>query len=247
MVQLMGSIGLAMLLFVAGREAMAGRLSAGGFVALMLAMMAIIPALKQLTNVQNMLQRGVASAERLFGVLDAPDEVDTGTLTLQRAKGLVEFRNVSARYDGQSEPALHDISFDARPGTVTAIVGRSGSGKSTLVKLIPRFYEIESGQILLDGQPLREYRLADLRRQIALVGQQVMLFDGSVADNVAYGEMAGADPATLERAVRGANAMEFVERLPEGLQRSEEHTSELQSLMRLSYAVLCVKKKKTTQ
>ncbi|MGN7725387.1 lipid A export permease/ATP-binding protein MsbA [Luteimonas sp. 22616] len=217
MVQLMGSVGLALLLFVAGREAMAGRLSAGGFVALMLAMMAIIPSLKQLTNVQNMLQRGVASAERLFGVLDAPDEVDTGTLPLQRAKGLIEFRDVGARYVGQAEPALQGISFDARPGTVTAIVGRSGSGKSTLVKLIPRFYDIESGQILLDGHPLEEYRLADLRRQIALVGQQVMLFDGSVADNVAYGEMADADPASLERAVRGANAMEFVERLPEGL------------------------------
>ncbi|WP_027079850.1 lipid A export permease/ATP-binding protein MsbA [Luteimonas mephitis] len=218
MVQLMGSVGLALLLFVAGREAMAGRLSAGGFVALMLAMMAIIPSLKQLTNVQNMLQRGVASAERLFGVLDAPDEVDTGTLPLHRAKGLIEFRDVGARYVGQAEPALQGISFDARPGTVTAIVGRSGSGKSTLVKLIPRFYDIEAGQVLLDGHPIEEYRLADLRRQIALVGQQVMLFDGSIADNVAYGEMAGADPASLERAVRGANAMEFVERLPEGLQ-----------------------------
>ncbi|HVI60070.1 MAG TPA: lipid A export permease/ATP-binding protein MsbA [Luteimonas sp.] len=218
MVQLMGSIGLALLLFVAGREAMAGRLSAGGFVALMLAMMAVIPALKQLTNVQNMLQRGVASAERLFGVLDAPDEVDTGTRPLQRAQGLVQFHNVVARYPGQAEPALDGVSFEARPGTVTAIVGRSGSGKSTLVKLIPRFYEVESGRILLDGHPLGEYRLADLRRQIALVGQQVMLFDGSVADNVAYGEMAGADAQALERAVRGANAMEFVERLPEGLQ-----------------------------
>jgi subfamily B ATP-binding cassette protein MsbA len=218
MVQLMGSVGLALLLFVAGREAMAGRLSAGGFVALMLAMMAIIPALKQLTNVQNMLQRGVASAERLFGVLDAQDEVDEGTRPLGRAQGLVEFRNVAARYPGQAEPALAGISFDARPGTVTAIVGRSGSGKSTLVKLIPRFYEVEHGQILLDGYPLREYRLADLRRQIALVGQQVMLFDGSVAENVAYGEMADVDPAALQRAVHGANAMEFVERLPEGLQ-----------------------------
>jgi subfamily B ATP-binding cassette protein MsbA len=218
MVQLMGSVGLALLLFVAGREAMAGRLSAGGFVALMLAMMAIIPALKQLTNVQNMLQRGVASAERLFGVLDAQDEVDEGTRPLERAHGLVEFRNVAARYPGQAEPALAGISFDARPGTVTAIVGRSGSGKSTLVKLIPRFYEVEHGQILLDGYPLREYRLADLRRQIALVGQQVMLFDGSVAENVAYGEMADVDPAALQRAVHGANAMEFVERLPEGLQ-----------------------------
>ena len=220
LVQLMGAIGLALLLFVAGREAIAGRLSAGGFVALMLAMMAVIPALKQLTNVQNMLQRGVASAERLFGVLDAPDEVDTGTRPLERARGLIQFRDVDARYAGQDAPALQGISFDARPGTVTAIVGRSGSGKSTLVKLIPRFYEIESGRILLDGHPLGEYRLADLRRQIALVGQQVMLFDGTVAENVAYGEMAGADPEALERAVRGANAMEFVERLPEGL-RSE--------------------------
>jgi subfamily B ATP-binding cassette protein MsbA len=218
LVQLMGSIGLALLLFVAGREAMAGRLSAGGFVALMLAMMAIIPALKQLTNVQNMLQRGVASAERLFGILDAPDEVDNGTRPLQRAQGLIEFRNVDARYPGQAEPALEGVSFGARPGTVTAIVGRSGSGKSTLAKLIPRFYEVESGQILLDGHPLGEYRLADLRRQIALVGQQVMLFDGSIAENVAYGEMVAAGSAALERAVRGANAMEFVERLPEGLQ-----------------------------
>ena len=218
LVQLMGSIGLALLLFVAGREAMAGRLSAGGFVALMLAMMAIIPALKQLTNVQNMLQRGVASAERLFGILDAPDEVDNGTRPLQRAQGLIEFRNVDARYPGQAEPALEGVSFGARPGTVTAIVGRSGSGKSTLAKLIPRFYEVEAGEILLDGHPLGEYRLADLRRQIALVGQQVMLFDGSIAENVAYGEMATAGSAALERAVRGANAMEFVERLPEGLQ-----------------------------
>src|SRR3546814_2259078 len=111
-------------------------MGSGGFVALILAMMANTPALKQFTNVQNMLQRGVAAAERLFGVLDAPDEVETGTLTLQRAKGLVEFRNVVARYDGQAEPALDGISFDACPGTVTAIVGRSGSGKSTLVKLI---------------------------------------------------------------------------------------------------------------
>src|SRR3546814_11606816 len=97
----------------------------------MLAMMAIIPALKQLTNVQNMLQRGVASAERLFGVLDAPDEVDTGTLTLQRPKGLVEFRNVVARYDGQAEPALDGSSFDACPGTVPAILRRPGPGQST--------------------------------------------------------------------------------------------------------------------
>lgn len=216
-VQLMGAVGLALLLFFAGREAANDRLSAGDFVSLMTSMLAVIPALKQLTNVQGMLQRGVASAERLFDVLDTPDEIDTGRRPLERSQGLLEFRDVTARYPGQPQPALSDISFVARPGTVTAIVGRSGSGKSTLIKLIPRFYDIEGGQILLDGHPLQDYRLQDLRRQIALVGQQVMLFDGTVAANVAYGELQHAGEPALEQAVRGANAMEFVERLPQGM------------------------------
>ena len=216
-VQLTGAVGLALLLFFAGREAMAGRLSAGGFVQLMISMLAIIPALKQLTNVQGLLQRGIASADRLFSILDAPDEADHGTRPIGRANGVLEFQQVQARYPDQARPALADVSFTARPGTVTAIVGRSGSGKSSLIKLIPRFYEPESGRILLDGHPLDEYRLADLRRQIAMVGQQVMLFGGTVAENVAYGELQDARAEELERAIRGANAMEFVEQLPEGL------------------------------
>ena len=220
MVQLMGAIGLAALLVLAGHEAAAGRLTAGGFVALMMSMMAIIPAIKQLTNVQGMLQRGVASADRLFEVLDLPDEVDEGTRPLERARGEIEFRGVGARYPGQSQAALADVSFVARPGTVTAIVGRSGSGKSTLIKLIPRFYDVESGEILLDGHRVDEYRLADLRRQIALVGQQVMLFDGSVAANVAYGELAATSDAQLDAAIAGANAAEFVDRMPEGAKTS---------------------------
>ena len=217
-VQLMGAIGLALLLVVAGHEAANGRLTVGGFFSLMLAMMAIIPALKQLTNVQNMLQRGVASAQRLFLVLDAEEERDTGAQPLQRARGEIAFRAVTARYPGQDVPALDAVSFTARPGTVTAIVGRSGSGKSTLIKLIPRFYEPDGGEILLDGRPLHDYRLGDLRRQIALVGQQVMLFDDTIAANIAYGEMAAATSGQLEGAVRSANALEFVERLPQGLQ-----------------------------
>lgn len=215
-VQLMGAIGLALLLFFAGREAAAGRLTAGGFVTLMMSMMAMIPALKQLTNVQNMLQKGIASAERLFGVLDADEERDTGTQALDRARGELEFRGIDARYPGQNEPALRDIHFIAKPGTVTAIVGRSGSGKSTLIKLIPRFYEPASGEILLDGRPLSEYRLSDLRRQIALVGQQVMLFDGSVAANVAYGELADAGDERVRTALDAANASEFVDKLSDG-------------------------------
>ncbi len=219
-VQVLGAIGMAVMLVAAGFEAAQGRLTAGGFTKLMTAMVNLVPSLRQLTNVQSMLQRGISSAERLFSVLDAPSERDEGTRPLQRARGLIEFRDVDARYDGQAMPALDGISFIARPGTVTAIVGRSGSGKSTLIKLIPRFYEAERGQVLLDGHPLADYALADLRRQIALVGQQVMLFDGSVADNVAYGEARGASPERIEAAVRGANASEFVSRMPAGIDES---------------------------
>jgi len=220
MVQLIGATGLAALLLIAGHEAAAGRLSVGNFVSMMLAMMTIIPALKQLTNVQNMTQRGIASAQRLFAVLDAEEERDTGTRTLEHSEGRLEFRNVTARYPEQAQPALEDVSFVAHPGTVTAIVGRSGSGKSTLIKLIPRFYEPESGQILLDGHPLQDYRLADLRRQIALVGQQVVLFDGSVADNIAYGELQDRSAGQLQQAIDNANAREFVEQLPQGVDAS---------------------------
>ncbi|MEE7559314.1 ATP-binding cassette domain-containing protein, partial [Xanthomonas sp. Kuri4-2] len=217
-VQMIGAIGLSALLFVAGAQAMAGNLTAGDFVVLMTSMLTIIPGLKQLTNVQNMVQRGLASAERLFSVLDSDDERDAGTRPLARTRGRIEFRDVTARYPGQVRPALIDVSFVAEPGTVTAIVGRSGSGKSSLIKLIPRFYEPESGQILLDGHSVDDYPLADLRRQIALVGQQVMLVDGSIGENVAYGELREAAPAQLQRAIEGANAQEFVEQLPDGLQ-----------------------------
>ena len=217
LVQGLGAVGVAVMLVAAGFEAAQGRLTAGDFMTLMTAMVSLVPMLRQLTNVQSMLQRGISSADRLFSVMDAPSERDDGTRPLQRAQGLIEFNDVDARYEGQDAPALHGISFTAKPGTVTAIVGRSGSGKSTLVKLIPRFYEAERGRILLDGHPLADYPLADLRRQIALVGQQVMLFDGSVADNVAYGEMQDAAAEQVEAAVREANAMEFVSKLPEGV------------------------------
>ncbi len=216
-VQVLGAIGMAGMLVAAGLEAAQGRLTAGGFTKLMTAMVNLVPSLRQLTNVQSMLQRGISSAERLFSVLDAASERDAGRVPLARARGLLEFRDVDARYESQDAPALRGISFIARPGTVTAIVGRSGSGKSTLVKLIPRFYEPERGQVLLDGHPLDDYALADLRRQIAIVGQQVMLFDGSIADNVAYGELKGATPERIDTAVREANALEFVSKLPGGV------------------------------
>src|SRR5690606_17960360 len=155
--------------------------------------------LRRITNVQSVIGRGVAAAERLFSILDAEEEKDTGAVPLQRARGVLAFEDVSLRYardDGRH--ALEHISFTATPGTVTAIVGRSGSGKTSLVRLVPRFYEPSEGRITLDGVPLDEYRLADLRRQIALVGQRVMLFDDSIGANIAYA--ADADPAALRAA-----------------------------------------------
>ncbi|HMB57314.1 MAG TPA: lipid A export permease/ATP-binding protein MsbA [Arenimonas sp.] len=215
-VQLLGAAALALILFMAGIEATAGRMTAGDFVVIMTAMMAVLPSLKRITNVQSPLQRGLHSADRLFRMLDEPGESDLGQTALPRARGDVEFRNVSLRYDGQSASAIDKISFTARPGTVTAIVGRSGGGKSTLIRLLPRFYEPTSGEVLLDGRPLTDYKLSDLRSQIGLVGQRVMLFDDTVAANIAYGQE-GIDHAAIRRAADAANASEFIDRLPQGL------------------------------
>jgi subfamily B ATP-binding cassette protein MsbA len=216
-VQTLAAFALAVILAVAGAEAHAGRMSAGSFVALMLAMMAMLPSLKRITTVQTAVQRGIAASERLFSVLDEPRERDTGTRPLERARGEVEFRDVSLRYAGKDETALAHVSFRARPGTVTAIVGRSGSGKSILIRLLPRLYEANEGQVLLDDVPVDEYRLADLRRQVALVGQKVMLFDDTVAANIAYGQP-DASAERIRAAAAAANATEFVDRLPGGMQ-----------------------------
>jgi len=215
-VQVIGAVGLALLLLVAGHEASKGRLTAGAFVSLMTSMMIVVPSLKQIASVQGVLQRGLASAERVFHLLDLPDEHDTGTRTLDHADGRLEFRKVSAFYPGRAAPALSDISFRAWPGSVTAIVGRSGSGKSTLAKLIPRLYEYTSGEILLDGCPVEEYRLADLRRQVAMVPQHVALFDGTLAGNVAFGELEERPAPDVEAALGDSNALEFIRRLPRG-------------------------------
>ncbi|WP_159015931.1 lipid A export permease/ATP-binding protein MsbA [Cognatiluteimonas profundi] len=215
LVQMLAAFALAAIVWVATREALQGRLNAGEFVQLMTAMMGIIPSLRRITNVQAIIGRGVAAAERLFAVLDDVEEADYGTRTLARARGELVFDRVSLAYPRHDAMALQDISFTARPGTVTAIVGRSGSGKTSLVRLVPRFYEPSSGRILLDGVPLGDYRLADLRRQIALVGQRVMLFDDSVAANIAYAS--DADEDQLRKAAEAANAWEFIERLPRKL------------------------------
>ncbi len=217
MVQFLAALALAAIVWVSVHEALAGRLNPGQFVQLMTAMMGIIPSLRRITNIQAVIGRGVAAADRLFAVLDSEEERDAGGTALERARGELVFDRVSLRYarDDDGRHALEDISFTAKPGTVTAIVGRSGSGKTSLVRLVPRFYEPSAGSITLDGVPLDQYRLSDLRRQIALVGQRVMLFDDSVAANIAYA--APAAPDALQAAAEAANAWEFIERLPQGM------------------------------
>ncbi len=215
-VQLMAGLALALILVLASAEAVQGRMTAGSFVTLMTSMMALLPSLKRLTNVQSIVHRGVAASERLFGIIDQPDEADDGVMAIDRTKGLIVYENVSVQYNNQERAALSGLSFTAKPGTVTAIVGRSGSGKSTLIRLLPRFYQPNAGRIQLDGINIEDISLASLRRQIALVSQQVMLFDESVLTNVRFGNSDASEEAVW-KALIAANAEEFVLKLPEGI------------------------------
>ncbi|WP_440221598.1 lipid A export permease/ATP-binding protein MsbA [Dokdonella sp. MW10] len=216
-VQIVAAIALALVIYFATRPAMIDAMTPGTFMALITAMLTMLPSLKRLTTVQAMMQRGVAAAQDLFGVLDAPTEADTGTLRVERARGDLVLDDVVMRYPGKATPALRGVSLQCPPGSVTALVGRSGSGKSSLASLIPRLYEAESGVIRLDGEPLDAYALDALRAQIAWVGQQVVLFNDTIARNIAYGALGGASREAIEAAARAANAMEFIEKLPQGL------------------------------
>jgi subfamily B ATP-binding cassette protein MsbA len=191
--------------------------SAGEFVAYLTAAILVPKPMRQLSEVSSNIQKGITAAESIFEVLDEPPERDTGRLDMERAAGHLEFRNLSFAYPGSDKMVLRGIDFIAEPGQTVALVGHSGSGKSTLVNLIPRFHDHESGQILLDGVEIGDYTLRSLRRQIAFVTQQVTLFNDTVANNIAYGALSGAARVEIERAAREANALEFIERLPQGL------------------------------
>lgn len=219
LVQISAGLAMVVLMVVSSRPAMLDEISAGTFTAMFFAMVATIPPLKRLTGVQSKVQKGIAAAESIFRVVDDARESDGGALGIERVRGALEFRDVSFHYpDGEGErPALEGVSFVVPAGSVTALVGRSGSGKTTLASLLPRFYTGHGGSVLLDGQALEDYRLEDLRAQIALVSQDVVLFNDSVAGNIAYGALAGAERADIEKAARDAHAMEFIEQLPQGL------------------------------
>ena len=216
-VQFMAACTLALVIYLATQGPMLHSITAGSFMSFIAAMMLLLPPLKRLTNVNSSVQQGVAAADSIFELLDSEGEPDQGTRTLARARGAIEYRQVTFRYGPDKEPVLRGISFRIEPGETVALVGRSGSGKSTLVSLLARFYDPTDGAILLDGHDLREYRLADLRDQMALVEQRVTLFNDTVARNIAYGGLGQADHAQVAKAAEAAHAMEFIRELPLGL------------------------------
>ncbi|MGS3142848.1 lipid A ABC transporter ATP-binding protein/permease MsbA [Aeromonas sanarellii] len=215
-VQMVASIALAVFLYVATIDSVKATLTAGTFTVMVTSMMMLLKPLKSLTDVNNQFQRGITACQSLFGLLDSTPEQDTGTRTLERARGEIEFRNVTFTYPTKDTPALHNISFKVEAGKSVALVGRSGSGKSTIASLLTRFYDIEEGEILLDGVNIREYRLSELRKQYALVSQHVHLFNDSVANNIAYAAEERYSLEEIQQAARIAHADDFVRKMPDG-------------------------------
>jgi subfamily B ATP-binding cassette protein MsbA len=193
-----------------------GDATAGDVVAYLTAAGLLPRSIKLLGEVSAKIQRGVAAADSVFEQLDMAPEQDSGRVERERVEGDIRIEGLSFAYPDAGHDVLHDVELHAAPGQTIALVGRSGSGKSTLASLIPRFYEHDRGRILIDGVDVRDYRLANLRRHIALVTQQVTLFNGSIANNIAYGELAAASRAQVVAAAEAANAREFIEALPQG-------------------------------
>ena len=193
-----------------------GDASAGDLVAYISAAGMLPKPIRQLSEVSSTIQKGLAGAESIFAQLDEAPETDLGRVARDQVSGRIEIRNLNFRYPGSEQQVLCDVNLVVEPGQMVAIVGRSGSGKSTLVSLIPRFYHHEDGQILIDGIDVKDFTLRNLRRHIALVTQQVVLFNDTIAANIAYGDLALAPRAEIERAAEAAYANEFIDRLPLG-------------------------------
>ncbi len=216
-IQIIASFALAFVLYVANLDSMRTEISAGIFMTVLMCMVTLLRPLKLLTTVNSEFQKGMAACVSIFAVLDQKTERDTGTIAIERAKGTLAFEHVNFFYnDEENKQALTDLSFTANVGETVALVGRSGSGKSTASALLLRFYNATSGRVLVDGQDITDYKLKDLRKQFAYVSQQVVLFNDSIANNIAYGKP-HATREEIEDAGRKAHVMEFVEALPEGL------------------------------
>jgi subfamily B ATP-binding cassette protein MsbA len=216
--QLLVACAIAAIVYFAAGQAFAGHTDVGHFIEFIGATGMLLQPLKRLTGVNEHIQRGLASCESVFGIIDEPGEEDRGTVTLDRAKGAIRLEDVSLSYKGAGKPALNHVSLEIRPGETVALVGPSGGGKSSLIHLLPRFYHPQSGRITLDGHDLQALTLESLRRQVSLVSQNVVLFNDTIAANIAYGRADHVAQGDIARAAEAAHVMEFVRGLPLGLE-----------------------------
>ena len=215
--QMVTAIALAIILLLCARMFESGAITISSFVSFFTAMALLFTPIKRLTRVNAVIQRGIAAATSVFAMIDASVEDDAGSVRLGRAEGRLELDSITFRYQGSDRPVLDSVSIVIEPGETVALVGPSGSGKTTIAGLIPRFYAPEHGSIRLDGVDLRDLTLESLRANVALVSQEIVLFDDTVAANIAYGTAAGAPREAIAAAARTAHAMEFIEAMPEGL------------------------------
>ena len=216
--QVIFGVGVALVIYAASRESVEGNLTPGQFISFFSAMMLMLQPVRRITNVNATLQRGVAGADSLFGIIDEDDEIDSGSVDAGTLRGDVEFRDVTFGYEGEHGNVLERVTVNIEAGKTLAVVGHSGSGKSTLASLLPRFYDVDSGEILIDGRPIRDYTLASLRDNISLVSQDVVLFNDSIANNIAYGQLKDRSEEELMRAAAAAHVLDFTDELPNGLQ-----------------------------
>jgi subfamily B ATP-binding cassette protein MsbA len=217
--QLLNAISVAIIITIALIQAGDGQMTVGGFTSFIIAMLLILTPMKHLANISGPLQRSMAACERVFGMMDETVERAGGESLPQRAKGELSFQKVSFSYPNAGDSALSDVSLDIAPGETVALVGMSGGGKSTLVNLVPEFYPVSAGQILLDGTPISQIDLLSLRAQIAMVSQHVVLFDDTIAANIAYGDP-DPDLQRVNAAIRAAHLEDVIAGLPDGVQTS---------------------------
>jgi subfamily B ATP-binding cassette protein MsbA len=208
------SMAIGFIIYLAASRTLGTGMAIADFVTFIVAAGGLVPQIKQLASVNEQIQKGLAASQSVFALIDAKPENDTGTQRIEKATGRLQFDRVSVHYESKTTPALNSVELDIQPGETIALVGPSGGGKTSLVNLVPRFFEPSAGQVLLDGVKINDIRLADLRAQMALVSQDVVLFNDTVAANIAYGA-SDADRIKIEAAARAAHCIDFIGALPE--------------------------------
>ena len=215
-IQLMVAVALAIIVYIATLPSTLETLSPGTFMSFIMSMILLLTPIRNLTQLNSQLQGAIAAGESIFDLLDSATETDNGTKKLEKCQGKVSYKDVSFIYNGTDQPVLKNINFTVDAGETIAIVGKSGSGKTTLVNLLPRFYNNETGQILIDDIPVSDIKLHSIREKIAYVGQDIVLFNDSIRNNIAYGDMQKLPIEKVKEAAQAAHALEFIEKLPDG-------------------------------